>query len=440
MEALDATALLPPRRSAAAPATMGRVEVRDSLELGGGLLLVVVVDAQGLLVAPVVVGPDGVLRRARAGEGLFVRLLARLAAGGADGRFSFVPTERAGRLPTGARERSIDVDQSNESVVVGERVVVKLYPRTGGVATVDAGLPGRLSAAGFTSIPTPLGSVSWRDDDDRRWVLATASAYLPEARDGWDWYLHRLLTWLDGEGAPVSEDEIVSEPAAVLGALAAHMHAALASATELAPAPTATADAGVVGSWRAAAHAVADESLALTGGAEGARLVAREPAIRAELDRLAEIPAGAAGPVVMRIHGDFHVGQVLEWRDGFAITDFDGNPLSSPGEPGGELDTPVRDVAAFVRSIDHLGRIATRRRPGHDAATEAWIGASRAAFLRSYVRELDARGQRRLYDERLLRPLEIAQECHEYVYAARFLPSWTYVPDLAMQALIPLDV
>ncbi len=388
--------------------------------------------------APVVVGSDGDLRRAEPGDGAFERLLSRLAAGGADGRFSFEPMERAGRVPAGGGEHAIDVDQSNESVVVGEGVVVKLYPRTGGAATADAGLPARLSAAGFTSIPAPLGSVHWRDDDDRRWVLATASTYLPEARDGWDWYLHRLLTRLDGEGGPVSEDEIMSEPAAVLGALAAHMHAALASATELAPAPTATADAGVVGSWRAAAHAVADQALALTGGAEGARLAAREPAIRAELDRLGETRAGDAGPVVMRIHGDFHVGQVLEWRDGFAITDFDGNPLSSPGEHGA-LDTPVRDVAAFVRSIDHLGRIATRRKPGRDAAIDAWIGASRAAFLRAYVRELDARGHRRLYDERLLRPLEIAQECHEYVYAARFLPSWTYVPDLAMQALVPLE-
>ena len=42
-----------------------------------------------------------------------------------------------------------------------------------------------------------------------------------------------------------------------------------------------------------------------------------------------------------------------------------------------------------------------------------------------------------LFDERLLRPLEVAQECHEYVYAAGFLPRWRYVPDLAIRALVP---
>ncbi|MEX0650719.1 MAG: hypothetical protein WD186_01675 [Actinomycetota bacterium] len=44
-----------------------------------------------------------------------------------------------------------------------------------------------------------------------------------------------------------------------------------------------------------------------------------------------------------------------------------------------------------------------------------------------------------MFDARLLRPLEIAQECHEYVYAARFLPRWRYVPDLAMCSLIPME-
>lgn len=416
--ALDAGALLPPNRSASAAG--GAVTVHDSFELGDGLYLMVVTDAQGLLVAPLVVSPGREARRAEPGDGVFERLLARLAAGGAQGRFSFEPI---GQVPVGAGEQAIDVDQSNESVVVGERVVVKLYPRTGGVSAADGDLPGRLAAAGFTSIPSLFGMVSWRDDDGRRWVLARASEYLPDARDGWEWYLQRLLAWLD---EPVDDDALV--PARTLGALAAHMHAALATVS------TGVADIALAASWRAAAHAVADEALALTGGVEGSRLAACEPAIRAELDRLGE--QWVTGSAVMRIHGDFHVGQVLEWRHGYAITDFDGNPLASPGEPG-PLDTPMRDVAAFVRSIDHLGRVASARRPGREHAVDAWIGASRAAFLEAYVAELDTRGQRRLFDERLLRPLEVAQECHEFVYAARFLPTWTYVPDLAMQALLP---
>jgi maltokinase len=112
--------------------------------------------------------------------------------------------------------------------------------------------------------------------------------------------------------------------------------------------------------------------------------------------------------------------------------------VAPPGERGA-FDTPVRDVAAFVRSIDHVGRIASRRRPGREDSVESWIARSRAAFLGAYRGELEAAGADRLFDERLLRPLEVAQECHEYVYAARFLPRWRYVPDLATRALFPTE-
>jgi maltokinase len=137
------------------------------------------------------------------------------------------------------------------------------------------------------------------------------------------------------------------------------------------------------------------------------------------------------------VHGDFHVGQVLEWANGYAVTDLDGDPTAAPAERG-VLDTPVRDVAAFVRSIDHLGRVASTRRPDRDdGSIERWIATSRAAFLDAYVGELEAAGHAFLFEEGLLRPLEVMQECHEYVYAARFLPRWRYVPDLALRAMFP---
>ena len=395
--------------------------------LGEGLVLAVLIGEDGLMVAPLVVGDGDRARRATPGDGAFEGLLARLAVGGSTGRFSFEPASAA---PVVTGERAIDVDQSNESVVVGERVVVKLYPLTGGIAGVGSDLPAHLVSVGFAAIPTPLGTVCWRDDDDRRWVVAKASAFLPGARDGWEWYLARLLGWLDGE----VDDAAAFEPAQPLGAMAAEMHVALATASLVVPTPVRAADESVTRAWRQAAHAVADDALRLTDGDEGSRLALREPMIRAELDRLGE----AAGTVVSRVHGDFHVGQVLEWQGGYAITDFDGNPMSSPDERGAP-DTPVRDVAAFVRSIDHLGRIASTRRQGRDDAVGVWIESSRAGFLEAYLGELERRGEGRLFDERLLRPLEIAQECHEYVYAARFLPGWRYVPDLAMRWLIPME-
>jgi len=421
--ALDTASLLPRRRSVAAP--RDAVVLCDALELGEGLVLAVMRDRGGLMAAPLIARGGEPLRRAEPGEGAFERVLGRLASGRDARRFSFAPV---GTVPVATGERPIDVDQSNESVVVGERAVVKLYPRP--VTEPGPDLLAHLLSVGFTSIPTPFGAVRWRDDEERHRVVATAAAYLPGARDGWEWYLARLLGWLDG----AVDEEHVDAPAAALGRLAAQMHGALATASSLVPSSTGTADEACAQAWRLQARAVADEALALTDGAEGARLAARTSAIGIELDRLGQ----AVGAVITPVHGDFHVGQVLEWEGGHAVADFDGNPMASPGS-GRLLDTPVRDVAAFVRSIDHLGRLASRRRQGRHAALTAWIASSRAGFLGAYVDELAVLGQGHLFDERLLHPLEVAQACHEYVYAARFLPAWRPVADLAMCSLIPAE-
>jgi maltokinase len=99
----------------------------------------------------------------------------------------------------------------------------------------------------------------------------------------------------------------------------------------------------------------------------------------------------------------------------------------------------------MVRAIDHVARIAIRRRPGTDAAVTAWLAESRARFLAAYRSALREPGDfgdgplghlGDLFDERLLRPFEVAQECHEFVYAARFLPRWVAIPDRSIAALL----
>jgi maltokinase len=132
----------------------------------------------------------------------------------------------------------------------------------------------------------------------------------------------------------------------------------------------------------------------------------------------------------MRIHGDLHVGQILRWEGGLAVSDFDGNPLAPP-EVRVAPAPPARDVASMVRAIDHAGRIVQRRDPSSSSSVEAWIAEGRASFLDAYRASAAD-----LLDERLLRPLEVAQECHEYVYAARYLPHWVDTPDRALPVLL----
>jgi maltokinase len=117
------------------------------------------------------------------------------------------------------------------------------------------------------------------------------------------------------------------------------------------------------------------------------------------------------------------------------VIDFEGNPLQRSDERG-FLRSPARDVASTLRSLDHVGRIVQRRWPERAGDIGSWIAAARTTFLDAYTDALERAGSRDLFDDRLLRPFEVAQECHEFVYAARYLPRWRYVPDLALPALL----
>ena len=421
--------LLPARRRDAAGEGVGAtVLAATRLEGGTWLIVAEVGDGHGLLVVPVVDAGHGP-KRAVAGDGAFAAIVRAMdGSATSPGFHAEAVGSTTSAIATGAHEVAIDVDQSNDSVVVDDRVVVKLFPRTSAGPQPGLDLPVHLAAVGFDAIPLPLGALRWAPPDRNAAVLATATTFLPGARDGWEWYLELVLARLDGA---LGDAEALA-PAPVLGRIVGGMHASFATASSVIPDPVRAADRATAEGWRDEALATAREARELTTGEEGDRLAARFDAIVAELDGLGR----ASGVATTRVHGDLHVGQVLEWRDGYAITDFDGNPVAPPSDRAA-YDTPMRDVAAFVGSVDHLGRVASTRRPGAEEAVEAWIERSRTAFLDAYRTTLAERGASHLFEPSLLRPLSVAQECHEFVYAARFLPRWRYVPDLAIRALFP---
>lgn len=401
----------------------------DVLSLPGGSFLAVFSASGEVFAVPLAVIRDAP-KRAVGGDGAFAGLFRSMQDGGDLGRFSARSFGELSGMEPLPGERVIDVDQTNESVAVGERVVVKLYPRTSAGPQPGLELPAHLAAVAFTDLPRPIGALTWRDDDGADVLLATAAAYLPGARDGWDWYQERLLVWLDGD----ADEDRAFGPAPLVGELVARMHVALAEPSPWIPDPVGVADRAVVDGWRDRALATLDDAIAVTHGAEGERLRARAELAREALggfDDVTETP-------LTHVHGDLHVGQILSWDEGYAVTDFDGNPLA-PVAMRSARDTPVRDVAALVRSVDHLGRLAQARRPGREADTERWIARTRDVLLDAYWSELATHGRAALFDGRLLRPLEVAQALHEYAYAARFLPRWLDVADRAMRALVPLS-
>ncbi len=305
-------------------------------------------------------------------------------------------------------ERRVSTDHANVSIAVDEQWLVKWFRRP--IATADLWVIERLTDRGFAHMPAHIGPVRLGDD-----VVAVVSELIPGATDGWVWFVDDVLTWIDtGDGV----DELV-RTAAEMGTIAGRLHHALADGHD---------EAEALGSLDAVRALVAerrDAAVAHTSGDAGLRLRLRLGQIDAALASL-----GGLGPVTMqRVHGDLHAGQFLRGSDRsrLLLTDFDGDPMTASSDRL-RLQPPERDLASLVQSIDHVGRVAARRRPGADVA--AFIAPAIEATLHAYAYE-------RPVDDELLWPLRVAQELHEYAYAALHLPVWGYVPDQAMCSLFP---
>lgn len=313
-------------------------------------------------------------------------------------------------------ERPIDVDQSNESVIVGGIVVMKWQriaapsPAPARIrAIVRAQRSGRIPADRL--IPEPVALVEWHTAEVDH-LIASAARYLPNAQDGWTWAVALVRDRIDEAVLPFAE----------LGRKTAHMHIAFADLG------ISDATSDDVGQWLRHAQQLLTRAQAAIDGVEGQRLTLFAPRMRSELEAMKAIETTP----IMAIHGDYHVGQVLRADGGLAITDFDGNPILDPIERI-KPQPAARDVAGMLASIDHVARVVIHRNPDVDPErVGAWIPTAQAAFLDTYGQTLQAFGAMNLLDERLLGPFQIEQECREYVYAAEHLAHWRYVPDAVL--------
>lgn len=371
------------------PTDLGSLEVVGAVRLTDRLAVALATDAVGGDGSNVVVGvvrDDGLWRPAVAGDGL-----SAFVAG--------VPL---------ASERAIQADQTNASVVVGERAIVKWFRRVGPEPSRANVLLAHLDAVGFGGIPAPLGSLTWRSPAGLELALAQGDAFLPGARDGWEWCVEDVEGRLD------------PSLGARLGRITADLHAALGTPSPVIPEPIRRVGRTELAKWRDGAIGVLETALALTAGDAGADLRSFAPAMGKAIESLPTDGEFQVQPT----HGDFHVGQVLEWAGGLAVIDFDGNPTL--GAEANAIRQPVeRDIAQMLASIDLVGRVVQRRvDAGRAAAVDTWIVDASARFLA-------AAGPA---DERLLAAFEIEQQCRELVYAARFLPRWRYAPMAALRA------
>ena len=347
--------------------------------------------------------------------------------------------------PTGASavaglaERPLGMDQSNTSVVLGERLLLKAYRWLQPGLNPDLELVAYLTEeAGFSAVPPLAGYAEVVSRSSEPATVALLQEFVADAADAYESLAETLTEWLLAPGS-VSV-EFATEIAADIGALSAGLHGALASAHGVPGFEPRPATRDELRGWHDDARTQLDRALEMTSGDAGRVLRELAPRIAEELTIFEALPNE---PLVTRVHGDYHLGQVLAAPDGFRIVDFEGEPTRGLEERRAHR-SPLRDVASMLRSFDHVGRSAGRRAeernggpvpsPGLDL--DAWLRRTRERFLEAYRAGLRQAGAPIEIDPALLRAFEIEKECYEFVYAATYLPEWLWAPTEGMRALM----
>ncbi|HEY8375950.1 MAG TPA: phosphotransferase [Nannocystis sp.] len=315
--------------------------------------------------------------------------------------------------------RVIGADQSNTAVVFGEAGIFKLYRRVEVGPHPEIELGRFLTARGFPFAPPLLAELSVETDEGPA-AAGVVHAYLPGRVDGWTYALGR--------------DDMRAE-ARALGVATRALHEALASGDAegwLSARPIAAADRERWVQALRATAAIALERLAASRPDLPARAQALADAVAAASEALlADAQArlrGATG-VQIRVHGDYHLGQVLfDTSSGtWSILDFEGEPTRPLAERC-RRQLPLRDVAGMLRSFAYAGMVG--------GGGPAWERATSEAFLAGYDEAAEPGSPLPpAQASPLLRACLLERTFHELAYELDYRPQHAWIPLESLAAM-----
>ncbi|HEV7276260.1 MAG TPA: maltose alpha-D-glucosyltransferase [Devosiaceae bacterium] len=406
---------------------------------------------------------DGVFDETFAGA-----LLTTLRDGGVleatDGSIAFAGTDLLAGIDDFGEPRPLTVEQSNVSIAYGDQVILKLYRRLRAGEQPDVEVARFLTGvAGFANTPAFLGSIEHRPEDGAPTTLAAAFAFVPNQGDAWSVLTDALAIDLDEHALGLEDGgntELLSEDfvhwlgmGELFGRRTAELHDALATPTDDPEFGVTALSASEVGAWVKDAvregEAVLDrlEDRASDLGDEARELAEDLLARRQQLlDRLRTMAGIEPSGGMSRIHGDYHMGQVLVAQDDVMIIDFEGEPKRSLAERRAK-SSPLRDVAGMLRSIDYVAATVLNRRreatgplrPEVKARAEAWRKAFTADFLAGYhaaIAGSPAHPEDEGFERALMDHFLLQKAIYEIGYELANRPAWVEVPLRGIQRLL----
>jgi trehalose synthase-fused probable maltokinase len=322
--------------------------------------------------------------------------------------------------------RVIDRQQSNSSVVFDDALILKVFRRVEAGINPELELLRFLTEAGFPNIAELAGWYAYVGGQMEA-TLGIMQRFVPDAEDGWERALEAIA----------AGDEAYLDSLRRLGEVTGRMHTALGSdPTEpsFCPEETSTESLGLL-------TATVDEEiervfLSLPDDVPDLDLIrGRGEEVRERLRLLTNV--GGTGRVI-RVHGDFHLGQTLWDGNDWVILDFEGEPARSLPERRRKR-SPLRDVAGMLGSFGYAASAAEVLRDTQ--APDDWEERARDEFLEGYRATVD----RSLVPsgaamDKLLKVFELEKAVYELRYELNNRPDWVRIPVLGLARMLDEEV
>ncbi|HVJ31697.1 MAG TPA: maltose alpha-D-glucosyltransferase [Terriglobia bacterium] len=359
--------------------------------------------------------------------------------------------------------RYIAAEQSNSTVILNDKFLVKLLRRVAGGIHPEAEMGRFLAAKGFKNTAALLGEVKRVDASGEPYTLGFLYEFIRNQGDGWSWtleYLSRLLTdaLSSGLASPAEPGTSIAGYevfARSLGTALAELHRRLSEDTDDAafkPEPIGAQD---LAAWRQAASeqvaAMFDELEPILGAnTQVTTEVERVFELKSEIQRhIDTLPIDGISALKHRIHGDFHLGQVLVAAPDVFIIDFEGEPAKS-FEARRLKHSALRDVAGLLRSFDYA--VTTSLQSGAETMPgtaemraqllEEFRRRATSSFLEAYIAVQEKTEQPWLAspaDHALLRLFLIEKAAYEVLYELHNRPAWISYPLRGLVNVMSMD-
>ncbi len=382
---------------------------------------------------------------------------------------TIVGTDRAALAPNPIRG-----EQSNSSIIFGERAILKLYRVTQPGINPDLEIGRALARHGYEQTPAIAGAMEYRPDGGTSMTAALVNAFVPNQGNLFVHTLEMLRGFFEraateprpaagegvdiasliaasGESPPDDVHEAIGgylETARLAGLRTGELHATLAGVAgdpAFDPEPFSelyqrSLYQSVGASIKRALDLLARRRADLPPGAaaDAGLVLERRDAIEA---RLRVLLGHKLGGKRIRTHGDLHAEQVLHTGRDLVIIDFEGEPAKSLSERRLKR-SPLRDVAGMLRSFHYASygsllrpEMGAEIRPEDVDALDGWVRTWNrwvgAAFLAGY-REVTGGAAFLPSDDAdwaaLLDVFLLEKACYELTYELNNRPGWVAIP------------